>query len=131
MMLVKRIASILLILCLLITSITLGTPTVDAAQKATFSRHIGIVFDNSGSMYLDKKTDWCRATYAMEVFASMLNKGAFPSTPCIQSKLQANSTQWKSHSKLLIHRSLLKFERFTLPMQKEHLLKPLILRPME
>ena len=71
----KRIASILLILCLLITSITLGTPTVDAAQKATFSRHIGIVFDNSGSMYLDKKTDWCRATYAMEVFASMLNKG--------------------------------------------------------
>lgn len=74
-MLVKKIASLLLAFCLLITSLTLNAPTVDAAQKATFSRHIGIVFDNSGSMYLDKKTDWCRATYAMEVFASMLNKG--------------------------------------------------------
>ena len=32
------------------------------------------MFDNSGSMYIEKKQDWCRATYAMEVFASMLNK---------------------------------------------------------
>lgn len=32
---------------------------------------IAVVFDNSGSMYFDES--WCRAKYAMEIFASMLN----------------------------------------------------------
>lgn len=32
---------------------------------------IAVVFDNSGSMY--KNQAWCRAKYAMEIFASMLN----------------------------------------------------------
>ncbi len=41
--------------------------------KDTTSRAIAIVFDNSGSMYRD--TAWSRATYAMEVFASMANEG--------------------------------------------------------
>jgi hypothetical protein len=50
------------------------SPAVYAA-KATTSRTIAIVFDNSGSMYVDDNMAWCRATYAMEVFASMLNDG--------------------------------------------------------
>lgn len=54
-------------------------PKVNAAQKETPKKAIGIVFDNSGSMYMgsngSNEKAWCRATYAMEVFASMLNKG--------------------------------------------------------
>ncbi len=35
---------------------------------------IAVVFDNSGSMYSDYNAQgWCRAKYAMEIFASMLN----------------------------------------------------------
>lgn len=33
---------------------------------------IAVVFDNSGSMYLNTKA-WCRAKYSMEIFASMLD----------------------------------------------------------
>lgn len=33
---------------------------------------IAVVFDNSGSMYNSSKS-WCRAKYAMEIFASMMN----------------------------------------------------------
>lgn len=46
-----------------------------SAGKAEIKRNIAIVFDNSGSMYVRGEKAWCRATYAMEVFASMLNKG--------------------------------------------------------
>lgn len=46
-----------------------------SAEKAQIKRSIAIVFDNSGSMYLKGEKAWCRATYAMEVFASMLNVG--------------------------------------------------------
>lgn len=46
-----------------------------AASKVEDSRAIAIVFDNSGSMYDEGDQAWCRATYAMEVFASMLNDG--------------------------------------------------------
>ncbi len=46
-----------------------------SAQKAEIKRNIAIVFDNSGSMYVKGEKAWCRATYAMEVFAAMLNKG--------------------------------------------------------
>ena len=68
----KRFISILLVLVLLLASVLTYAPEVSAA-KATESRTIAIVFDNSGSMYLNKELAWCRATYAMEVFASMLN----------------------------------------------------------
>lgn len=71
----KKCMSVLLAVCLLISCVLVGAPTVHAAKKEAPKRAIAIVFDNSGSMYLDKKQDWCRATYAMEVFASMLNKG--------------------------------------------------------
>lgn len=52
-----------------------GGQKVYASGKTTDTRAIAIVFDNSGSMYIDGIQAWCRATYAMEVFASMLNKG--------------------------------------------------------
>lgn len=70
----KKIISMLLVVLLLISCV-FTTTTVYASKKIESTRAIAIVFDNSGSMYLDKKQDWCRATYAMEVFASMLNKG--------------------------------------------------------
>lgn len=62
---------------ILTTSIfSIANVPAQAATKAEVSRTIAIVFDNSGSMYDDgDKKAWCRATYAMEVFASMLNKG--------------------------------------------------------
>lgn len=47
-----------------------------AATKQQKSRAIAVVFDNSGSMYNQGNTyGWCRATYAMEVFAAMMNEG--------------------------------------------------------
>ena len=64
------LAAVLILTCMLV-----GTPQVYASPKATESRAIAIVFDNSGSMYDAGDQAWCRATYAMEVFASMLNKG--------------------------------------------------------
>lgn len=70
----KRYISILLACILLLGCMLTGAPVASAA-KATEARTIAIVFDNSGSMYLDNRQEWCRATYAMEVFASMLNKG--------------------------------------------------------
>lgn len=74
-MVLKKCLSVLVAVLLLLSCVIIKTPTVHAAKKTEQSRAIAIVFDNSGSMYLDKKQDWCRATYAMEVFASMLNKG--------------------------------------------------------
>ena len=69
----KKYISILLAV-LMLASALVGPLTVQAA-KASTSRAIAIVFDNSGSMYDDGDQAWCRATYAMEVFASMLNEG--------------------------------------------------------
>lgn len=43
--------------------------------KKTASRAIAIVFDNSGSMYAGENKAWCQATYAIEVFAAMMNGG--------------------------------------------------------
>lgn len=71
----KRIFSILLAVVLLASCLLVTTPKVYATAKPSASRAIAIVFDNSGSMYDLGDQAWCRATYAMEVFASMLNKG--------------------------------------------------------
>ena len=57
------------------TGVLTCAPQAEASTKHTESRAIAIVFDNSGSMYDEGDQAWCRATYAMEVFASMLNKG--------------------------------------------------------
>ena len=70
----KRYISIFLVAILLLGCVLIDSPQAEAA-KASESRTVAIVFDNSGSMYLDKRLEWCRATYAMEVFASMLNAG--------------------------------------------------------
>lgn len=62
-----------LLICLLVTLGTLGI-FVNAANepvKRKKSYDIAVVFDNSGSMYDDES--WCRAKYAMEIFASMLD----------------------------------------------------------
>lgn len=74
-MLLKRYVSIFLVILMLITCLMTNNVNVNASQKAGQSRAIAIVFDNSGSMYEDNGQAWCRATYAMEVFASMLNAG--------------------------------------------------------
>ena len=60
---------------MLLSCMLMCVPTAYAATKKGESRAIGIVFDNSGSMYSGSNQAWCRATYAMEVFASMLNAG--------------------------------------------------------
>ena len=48
----KKCVSILLAAILLMTSIHIGTPKVQAAAKSEKTRAIAIVFDNSGTMYL-------------------------------------------------------------------------------
>lgn len=53
----------------------LGMSALAVSSKKSTSRAIAIVFDNSGSMYMNRNKAWCRATYAIEVFASMMNEG--------------------------------------------------------
>ena len=71
----KRCISMLLVVFLLLTCMLTGAPEAHASARAEKARTIAIVFDNSGSMYDVGDMAWCRATYAMEVFASMLNAG--------------------------------------------------------
>ncbi len=72
--------TVLLVLLMLVGALTVAPGRVKAAQtnKVEKKYEIAIVFDNSGSMYrdFDKKQwvqYWCRAKYAIEIFASMLN----------------------------------------------------------
>lgn len=69
--------SLSLLLCLLMTlgalaaaALSVSAATVTKAEK---SYDIAVVYDNSGSMYNNNSMAWCRAKYAMEIFASMLN----------------------------------------------------------
>lgn len=71
----RRVTIALLVCILLLSQALPGLPYCAAAANAQEARAIAIVFDNSGSMYSDGEKAWCRATYAMEVFASMLNDG--------------------------------------------------------
>ena len=71
----KRLLCLFLTLALLVSVLLPTVPGVQAAKQEK-SRAIAIVFDNSGSMYINNNTKgWCRATYATEVFASMMNSG--------------------------------------------------------
>ncbi len=63
------IVSVLLMLSLLAGFVVL--PATAEVTKTAHTHDIAIVFDNSGSMYLDSR--WCQAIYAMEVFAAMLD----------------------------------------------------------
>lgn len=80
----KRFTAAVLVLLSLFLCVNVFAAEDSTPQKNEEKKAIAIVFDNSGSMYYDDEskpgtiiplTEWCRATYAMEVFASMLNKG--------------------------------------------------------
>lgn len=71
----RKFTSLFLAITLWVTSLLVGIPTICAEAGTNDTRAIAIVFDNSGSMYDAGDQAWCRATYAMEVFASMLNEG--------------------------------------------------------
>jgi len=68
----RTLSMILLIAALLVMPLL---PVTAHAEKKNEQRSIAIVFDNSGSMYVRGNMAWCRATYAMEVFAAMMNEG--------------------------------------------------------
>ena len=71
----KKVLCILLLIALLIGVV--GNAAADD-KKQQEHKSIAIVFDNSSSMYKgDENSEraWCRATYAMEVVASMMEKG--------------------------------------------------------
>ena len=73
----KRFFKLSLLAIVLAISLVVGSISpipAKAAEKAKTKRAIAIVFDNSGSMY-DGQNAWCRAIYAMEVFAAMMNEG--------------------------------------------------------
>ena len=72
----RKCVSIVLAAILLLTALHLGAPKASAATKPEKTRAIAIVFDNSGTMYLgdeDSRKTWCRATYAMQALATMMN----------------------------------------------------------
>lgn len=77
----KRCLSMILAAILLLSCIYVGTPKASAETNATkqeITREIAIVFDNSGTMYIgdeDSRKTWCRATYAMQALATMMNAG--------------------------------------------------------
>ena len=71
----RRLAAVLLALLMILSFCNVDASAAGAVKKTT-KRAIGIVFDNSASMYYKPNAKrWCSATYAMEVFASMLNEG--------------------------------------------------------
>ena len=71
----RRVLAGLLVLVMVLSLLPLTGVEVSAAKQEK-KRVIGIVFDNSSSMYYaPNQNAWCRATYAMEVFASMMNEG--------------------------------------------------------
>lgn len=74
----KRCLTRLVMLLLATTILFSATPVYAAGPiKTVPTRAIAIVYDNSASMYGigGDPQAWCRATYAIEVFASMLNVG--------------------------------------------------------
>ena len=71
----KRLLCFLLTAVLTLSLFTGMAISAQAATKQEKTRAIAIVFDNSGSRYGAGNCSWCRATYAMEVFAAMMNEG--------------------------------------------------------
>lgn len=70
----KRIVTKLILAVLLSISLIGNTAALHAeTTKEGRTRAIYVVFDNSGSMYGPGNTAWSQATYAMEVFAAMMN----------------------------------------------------------
>ena len=69
----KSVLSVMLSVVMLMTVILVSQPKEVQAAQAGKSRAIYVVFDNSGSMYKPGNMAWSQATYAMEVFAAMMN----------------------------------------------------------
>ncbi|MBQ2061125.1 MAG: hypothetical protein II458_00400 [Oscillospiraceae bacterium] len=94
-----RLVCMILVAALLIP-MTVCRVHAAGTKKAT-RRSIAIVFDNSFSMYMNGETAWCNATYAMEVFASMMNEGdtlmIYPMHP-----ITAEGTEYTEDSPLVI-----------------------------
>ena len=72
----KRLLALLAALILIISAVPAFATGSNAATKKETTRAIAIVYDNSGSMFASNTPQaWCQATYAVEVFAAMMNKG--------------------------------------------------------
>ncbi len=72
----KRYISMLMSIFLILFCALSNESQTYASAKIEKSRAIAIVFDNSGTMYLgdeDSRKTWCRATYAMQALATMMN----------------------------------------------------------
>ncbi len=69
----KKLLSLLLAALLLTASLCTAFSLTASAAPDTKKRAIAVVFDNSGSMYMNGNNAWCRAVYSMEVFATMMN----------------------------------------------------------
>ncbi|MCD7981762.1 MAG: hypothetical protein LUF32_05550 [Clostridiales bacterium] len=95
----KKLTCFFLMFLLSFFTFSRSLTVTDAANKPTTSRAIAIVFDNSGSMY--QKTAWCRAIYAMEVFASMANDGDTISIYPMH-EITAGGTSYTSSSPLTV-----------------------------
>lgn len=70
----KRVAAALILALLLLPTLLPVTAHASGTAKAAKTREIAVVFDNSGSMYSGGNAAWCRAGYAIEVFAAMMNE---------------------------------------------------------
>ncbi len=95
----RRAVSLLLVFVL---ALALCPAKAEASGgKADKTRAIAIVFDNSGSMYIQGNQAWCRATYAIEVFAAMMNAGdslsVYPMWP-----VEVNGVRYTSNSPLTV-----------------------------
>lgn len=69
----KKIISSLLLIVLLLAAMPAAMDADAADVEKGGARAIYVVFDNSGSMYGPGNMAWSQATYAMEVFAAMMN----------------------------------------------------------
>mgnify|MGYP000452632878 CR=1 FL=1 len=83
-------------------------------QQGTTKRAIYVVFDNSGSMYGDGNKAWSQATYAMEVFAAMMNYESgdvMKVFPMISQQMGIRGLQqshpWRFVEKMILHRSII------------------------
>ena len=105
----RRVISAFLFAVLLVLNFNLSSVRAETVSKKDINRDIAIVFDNSGSMYRDSSTKvktkaWCQATYAMEVFAAMINQGdslkIFP-----MNEIEIGPTKYTFDSPLVISKA--------------------------
>lgn len=106
----KRIVSLLLAL-LLVLSVFPVSSSAATVTKDEVTRAIAIVFDNSGSMYervgnadAEAPMAWCRATYAMQAFANMMNPNdqmlIYPMHPITVGKGSSEIFDWDNPLKI-------------------------------